>query len=108
MVSNVTEIVRGEREMEEVIASRYRSFEATSPDKAVDIVPTDPVEADRFDSMRADGIIRGAEGGFYLDESELNRVRKSRKSWLFGGAGTAAILGIVAGVLIGRRGRNSA
>ena len=108
MVSNVAELVRGEREMEEVIASRYRSFQATSPDKAVDIVPTDPVEADRFDAMRADGVIRGAEGGFYLDEKALNRLRQSRKGWLFGGAGTAAVLGILAGVLIGRRGRNSA
>ena len=105
MGSNVAEIVRGEREMEEVVASRYRSFHATSPDKAVDIVPTDPIEADRFDSMRAHGVIRGAEGGFYLDEEALQRLRKSRKGWLYGGTGAAALIGVVIGVLLGRRKR---
>lgn len=105
MGTNVAEMVRGEREMEEVVASRYRAFEATSPDKAVDIIPTDPIEADRFDSMRAHGVIRGAEGGFYLDEDALRRVRKNRKGWLYGGAGAAALLGVVAGILLGRRQR---
>jgi hypothetical protein len=105
MSSNVAEIARGEREMEEVVASRYRSFQATSPDTAVEIVPTDPIEADRFDAMRADGVIRGAEGGFYLDEAALTRLRKARKGWLYGGAGVAAVLGVIAGVVLGRRGR---
>lgn len=103
MVSNVAELARGEREMEEVVASRYRSFQATSPDKAVDIVPTDPIEADRFDAMRANGVIRGAEGGFYLDEAALERVRRRRKGWLYGSAGAAAALGLAAGIVLGRR-----
>lgn len=105
MTSNVAEIARGEREMEEVVASRYRSFQATSPDKAVDIVPTDPIEADRFDAMRAHGVIRGAQGGFYLDEAALARLRRTRKSWLYGGGGAALALGLVAGVLLGWRRR---
>lgn len=105
MGTNVAEMVRGEREMEEVVASRYRAFRATSPDRAVDIIPTDPIEADRFDSMRAHGVIRGAEGGFYLDENALERVRKNRKGWLFGSAGVAAVAGVIAGVLVGRRQR---
>ncbi len=105
MGTNVAEMVRGEREMEEVVASRYRAFDATSPANAVDIIPTDPVEADRFNSMRAHGVIRGAQGGFYLDEAALERVRKSRKGWLYGGAGAAALLGLLAAIVLGRRER---
>lgn len=103
MVTNVGEMIRGEREMEEVLASRFRSFDATSPDKAVDIVPTDPIEADRFDAMRADGTIRGAQGGFYLDEATLARLRKQRKGWMMGSAGALAVVGLVGGILLGRR-----
>jgi hypothetical protein len=55
--------------------------------------------------MRAHGVIRGAEGGFYLDENALERVRKNRKGWLFGSAGAAAIVGVIAGVILGRRRR---
>jgi hypothetical protein len=55
--------------------------------------------------MRAHGVIRGAEGGFYLDEDALERVRKNRKGWLFGSAGAAAIVGVIAGVILGRRRR---
>ena len=103
MGSSITEFVAGKREMEDVLVSRFRAYNANSPGSAVDLVPSDPVEADRFDALRAQGVIRGAEGGFFLDEGALEELREQRQGFLYGSAGVAAVLGILAGILFVRR-----
>ncbi|QQN73014.1 MULTISPECIES: hypothetical protein [Croceicoccus] len=104
MTTTPAQIATGKRDMEDVVVGRFRSMGATNPATAVDIVPADPVEADRFDRLRAQGVIRGSGGGFFLDESALAELRTQRKGALYGGLGGVAVIGGLLTWLL-RRGR---
>ncbi|MDT0576889.1 hypothetical protein RM533_11980 [Croceicoccus sp. F390] len=102
-MTNAVEFASGKRDMEEVVVGRFRSLGALTPANSADIVPSDPQEADRFDRLRAQGVIRGAGGGFFLDEDALGRLRAERQAWLYGSAGVVVVAGALIAWLTRRR-----
>ena len=96
MSNQITQYATGRRPAEETLADRFRDFGATVPETAQDIVPANEEEASGFDRLRLHGVIRGAGGGFYLDEDALQELNQRRRGWFYG---TAGLLGLAAGLV---------
>ncbi len=100
--STLSQLASGTRAGEAAIVARFRAFGATSPAAAAAIVPADTEEGRHFDLLRRHGAIRGAQGGFYLDEAALEHVQSGRRTGLFAAAGIG-VAAVVAGWLAKRR-----